>query len=142
MIYSRSNLPPKTATETTIPTKTQQQFEPECNINNIMKKYRTTGTLPTRQGTPQFGDFSNIIDYQTACNALIEAQTSFAQLPADVRAKFQNNPASLISFINDDKNRDEAIGLGLIPKPKKTEEQKSEKTENKVPEGTGGTATK
>ena len=82
-----------------------------------MKKYRTTGVLPTRQGTPQFGDFSNVSDYQSACNAMIEAQTSFAELPAEVRSRFRNNPAELISFIEDSKNKDEAIKLGLIPKP-------------------------
>ena len=62
------------------------------------------------------GDFSGIGDYHTALNRVIAAQDEFEALPAQIRARFNNDPAELIEFLEDDKNRPEAETLGLVEK--------------------------
>lgn len=100
------------------PTRTQQHFAEKCNINSIMAKYKKTGLLPVVTGkTPQFGDFSQVHDYQTALHKINEAQEAFDSLPAEIRKRFDNEPAKFIEFVEDSQNKDEAIKLGLIAQP-------------------------
>lgn len=111
---------------------TQQQFKDECDINNIMKKYQTTGEflhLTKKQGT--YGDFSELTDYQGMLHKVMQADAAFAALPADVRLRFKNDPAELISFLQDEKNHDEGVKLGLINKPE-TAAIKNDSNENEA----------
>lgn len=100
------------------PTLTQQQFADECDINNIMRKH---GRDPvafqalTRTGGV-YADFSSIPDFQGMLHQVQNAQDAFASLPADMRARFRNDPAQLISFLQDERNRPEAETLGLVEK--------------------------
>lgn len=97
--------------------RTQQQFKSECDINNILKKYQQTSLLThVNRSEGKYGDFTNVTDYQTALDKLMSAQDTFNSLPSSIRKRFQNDPALLIEFVNDDKNRNEAIELGLIEK--------------------------
>ena len=89
-----------------------------------------------------YGDFSSAQDYQSMMDTLVQAQEAFDGLPADIRDYFANDPAQLIEFVNDEKNLEEAVELGLVePKevPEKTPSRakKTEpKTEQKEPEKT------
>jgi len=94
--------------------RTQQSFRDECDINNILRKFNVTGELPLGSVQPQYGDFSGITDYQSALNAVMEAQDSFLALPAKVRARFQNDPAFFVEFASDEANKDEMKALGLL----------------------------
>lgn len=96
---------------------TQQQFKDETDINEIVRKFGLTGELPENFRPPQSGDFTEVMDFKTAMNAVRAAEESFMQMPADLRYKFANDPQRLISYLNDDKNREEAIALGLVNKP-------------------------
>jgi len=106
----------------------QQHYKDECDINNILRQFNVTGLLPESPLSPRYGDFTGIGDYHTALNAVIAAEDGFMALPADLRSKFQNDPANLIDFLADESNRAEAEKLGLVaPKievsdPVKTEE--------------------
>ena len=55
----------------------------------------------------------SIRDYQSSLGKLMQAQQSFESLPSELRAKFENDPAQLISFLSDEKNNAEAVKLGL-----------------------------
>ncbi len=113
------------------PSRTQQQFKAQVDINNIMKKYKKTGDMSIfiKSGKGRYGDFSNVADYQTALNKVIETQDSFQSLPPEVRIKFANDPGQLLEFINDNKNYDEAVKLGLVePKPPKTQSTETSKS--------------
>lgn len=99
------------------PTRTQQQFKEETDINVIAKNFGMTGRLPENVRMPSFGDFCEIEDYQTALNAARRAAHSFMQMPAEVRYRFENNPQKFLEFCGDVSNREEAIKLGLIPSP-------------------------
>lgn len=98
-------------------TLTQQHCKDETDINNILRQFNITGLLPQNPLTPRYGDFSGVVDYHTALNSVIAAESEFDALPAQLRARFDNDPALLIEFIENKDNKDEAIALGLIPKP-------------------------
>jgi len=98
------------------PSLAQQHFKDECDINNILRQFNITGLLPESPISPQYGDFTGIGDYHTALNKVIAAQDEFDSLPAQIRARFDNDPASLIEFLNDEANRPEAEELGLVNK--------------------------
>jgi len=97
-------------------TRTQQHFKDETDINNILRQFNITGQLPTKAITPRYGDFTNIGDYHTALNAVIAAEDEFMTLPAQLRARFDNDPAELIEFLNNPENLQEAQKLGLVNK--------------------------
>jgi phage internal scaffolding protein len=98
------------------PSLAQQHFKDECDINNILQKFNVTGLLPQAPLSPRYGDFSGIGDYHTALNRVIAAQDEFESLPAQIRARFNNDPAQLIEFLQDETNRPEAEDLGLVEK--------------------------
>lgn len=96
---------------------TQQQFAEECDINTIVRRFGLTGQLPQNLRMPVSGDFTEVPDYQSALNLVLQAQEEFLKVPAETRARFQNDPQQLMNFLSVEKNRDEAIRLGLIEKP-------------------------
>lgn len=98
-------------------TLTQQQFLEESDINFIAERYGLYGEMPQVRQPPSYGDFTGIFDFQTAQNAVRNAVEQFMQLPAKMRARFDNSPQKLLEFLDDTDNRDQAIALGLIPKP-------------------------
>lgn len=99
------------------PSRTQQQFAEESDINEIVRRFGLTGEFPQSFKPPVSGDFTGITDFHSAMNAVLEAQGQFDSLPAEVRDRFRNDPQELFDFVADEKNRDEALKIGLIPKP-------------------------
>lgn len=101
------------------PSMTQQQFKDECDINKIMDRYLKTGVLSDpldKRGTPKYGEYADLGDYMDHMNKVVEANEMFEALPAQIRKRFNNNPADLIEFVMDPNNRTEAEFLGLIDK--------------------------
>ncbi len=96
------------------PSMAQQQFKEESDINEIVRKFGVTGELPSNIRAPQYGDFTGIFDYHSAMNAVVAARDSFNAMPAEVRARFDNDPAAFVEFCSDEANRDEAKKLGLL----------------------------
>lgn len=97
--------------------RTQQQFKDMVNINNIMKQYSKTKELKhlnMRQG--QYADLTQIKDYKESLETVITAQKAFETVPAHIRAEFQNDPHQFINFLQDSKNDQRAIELGLKEK--------------------------
>ena len=94
----------------------QQHYKEECDINTILEKFNITGMLPEQTLSPRYGDFTGIGDYHTALNRVIAAQDEFEALPAQIRARFGNDPAQLIEFLENSDNRPEAEELGLVEK--------------------------
>lgn len=100
----------------TMPTMTQQHFKDECDINVIVDRYKVTGVLgdPLDTRTPVYGDFSSMPEFIDAQNIIARASEQFASLPSDVRKRFDNNPALMLEFLQDENNREEAVKLGLV----------------------------
>lgn len=102
------------------PSMAQQHMKDECDINTIVSRFGVTGQLPDAPvRAPTYGDFTGIVDYRTALDAIIAADVSFMALPAAIRERFDNDPALLVDFCSDPANRSEAIDLGLVPPPSK-----------------------
>jgi phage internal scaffolding protein len=98
----------------------QQHMKNECDINNIVEQFGVTGQLPAGSVVaPTYGDFTGINDYRAALDAVMAADDAFMALPANLRERFNHDPAELVDFVSDINNRSEAIDLGLIPPPAK-----------------------
>lgn len=105
---------------------TQQQYESECNINNIVDanmkfkdpSFLTKLMLSNRSNEPIYGDFTQIHDYQSALETVKLADNMFLSLPSKIRERFHNNPQHLVDFIDSCKNNidnyNEGIKLGLF----------------------------
>lgn len=110
------------------PSRTQQQFKDECDVNNILLNYVNTGVLThTSDQVPVFGDFSEMpSDYGEALALIKKSEDQFASLPAAVRDRFDNQPLSLVKFLQDRKNYDEAVKLGLVNKREEVKEEQKD----------------
>lgn len=95
----------------------KQNMADDTDINNIMKRYESTGALPQMiRAQPRYGDFSDPIDYQESLNIVRFAQEQFEALPARVRERFGNDPQKFLEFTGDPENREEMVKLGLATK--------------------------
>lgn len=88
----------RTGLECKDPSKAQQHQAEEADINAIVRRFGVTGMLPQIPMPPALEDFGEIFDYQSAMNTLAAAKASFAQLPAEVRATFQNDPHAFVAY--------------------------------------------
>jgi len=96
----------------------KQSFAEECDINTIVKRFNLSGQLPENVFVPQYGDFEEVFDFHTAMNVVAKAGEAFDAMPADVRARFNNDPGAFVDFVSDPANTDEAVKLGIaVAKP-------------------------
>lgn len=102
----------------------RQEFKDETNINTIVERFLKTGQLPADTRMPQYADFDGVMDFHSAMNATRKAQESFDRLPAQIRARFHNDPQELLEFAANPDNNAEAIKLGLLPNPNAPEPAK------------------
>lgn len=116
--YDSDQLSNDTGLECKDESLTQQQFLTECDINHIADVYMKTGLAPQVLQLPTQGDFEGIFDFQGAMNTIKTAKDQFMLLPAKIRTRFNNDPAELIAFVQDDDNLNEALKLGFIDKEK------------------------
>lgn len=97
--------------------RTEQNHRNSLDINGMMAKYRKTGILPQVSQKGFYGDFTNVTDFQDATNRVLASHQAFQDLPASVRRRFHNNPAELLSFLEDSANLEEAFELKLLSRP-------------------------
>lgn len=96
---------------------TDQSFQESCNINTIMDRFAKTGQLPNNMREPgQYLDLSSVGEYQDSLNIIATAREAFEALPSDIRKRFNNEPAELLSFMENPDNLDEGVKLGLFTK--------------------------
>lgn len=95
------------------PTLTQQHQEEEANINTIVRRFGVTGQLPNLPVPPTYADFEDVFDFHSAQNLIRQAQESFNALPAEVRHRFNHDPAAFLEFVDTPGNEAELARLGL-----------------------------
>lgn len=99
------------------PSLTQQQFKDQVDVNKIVEKFQRTGVAAGfRQDQPMYGDFSQIQDFRGNLQKMEDALDSFMKLPPQLRARFENDPAQLVEWVQNPSNQEEAIKLGLMSK--------------------------
>ncbi len=91
---------------------TEQHHTDQCDINKILAMYMKTGVLPPLDPNAQYGDLSEF-DYQSMQNQIANANSLFEQLPENVRYRFGNEPYRFLNFVQDEKNYDELVEMGL-----------------------------
>ncbi len=119
-LYNTRPPRPKTNTPDPVHTKVQQHFAEQLEINRIMKRAVNGGSLPAPTSPPIYGDFT-VTSLQDAYALIEKAETVFNSMESGVRARFRNNPIELVDFVQNPDNREEAIRIGLLPKPVKPE---------------------
>lgn len=97
------------------PTLTKQSFAEEVDINTIVRRFHLTGEIPQNVRMPTFEDFTGVTDFHTAMNAIAVAREAFDKMPAEVRARFNNDPGAFVDFTADKNNLAEARKLGMVP---------------------------
>lgn len=117
-IYTQFNPPPSHGSPCGGESRTRQEFLKESLTSTIIDRFTKTGVL-VPPGMPRrsaiFGDFTNLPEtYQDAFALAQRVRDAFATLPSAVRERFNNNPLELHVFLSDERNRSEAISLGLI----------------------------
>ena len=103
---------PKPSTITCDDGLTEQHHSDECNVNTILSTYMKTGLLPSIDPNANYSDMSDF-DYQSMQNQIANANSLFEQLPENVRYRFGNEPHRFLNFVQDDKNYDELVEMGL-----------------------------
>ncbi|UDN67728.1 internal scaffolding protein [robinz microvirus RP_104] len=96
--------------------RVKQEFKAECDINNIIKLYKQTGQITHMRAQAAQGsyiDLPDASDFQESLHLVMQAEASFATLPAKVRDRFGNDPALFLGFMADPNNKDEIISMGL-----------------------------
>ena len=103
------------------PGLTIQEAAQDADINVLMKRMgvKDGSALPYFPNPRAlYGDFSEIPTDPVEIAEMIRlAQEQFMTIPAEVRQRYQT-PEELFRFMNDDRNYDEAVKLGLLEKPR------------------------
>jgi len=104
------------------PILTEQSHKNDVDINYIVKKHgidMIQQTALLKSAEYQFDDVPGN-DFQEAMLLVTKAQQTFDDLPSDIRKKFDNEPAKFLDFVQDPKNTDQMVEMGLaqrIPTP-------------------------
>lgn len=94
--------------------RTVQSQAEEADINTIVKNFGVTGRVPQSVRVPMYGDFTDSVsDYRTAVEAVMAAEESFMKMPAELRARLNNDPQEFLDFCADPANLPELRKLGL-----------------------------
>jgi phage internal scaffolding protein len=109
--------------ETTGESLTQQHFAQEADIKTIIKKHDRTGIIShVARGVAQYGDFTEVNEYRESLDLVNNAQASFAQLPSQIRAMFDNDAGAFFEFATNPENEEKMVELGLKEAPPSPEE--------------------
>lgn len=96
------------------PLLVKQAFKDECDVNAILKRYRKTGVIEhVSKVAARYGDFSEFKEYREMLDTVRSADEMFFGLPAELRKRFENNPANFVEFMGNPANLNEAVELGL-----------------------------
>lgn len=96
---------------------TKQSFAAECDINTILRNFvRGDAITHLNGGVATYADVSKIGDYYSAMQTVAKASEMFNALPSEIRNRFHNDPGELLDFVQDSKNLDEAVKLGIVDK--------------------------
>lgn len=94
----------------------QQHMRDDCDVNVIMRRYQQTGELTHITAMAgEYGDYSEVLDYQGGLEQIRLAEELFMELPSSVRDRFKNNPGEFIDFATNPENLSELRDMGLAP---------------------------
>lgn len=123
----QSMIDPKTGVLPVEENRTVQSEKDNCDVNLIVARAVAGGFVDQIFQKPFWGDVDivGVPDFHTAQNLIAQATERFMALPPKIRARFENDPGQLLAFMDDSRNYEEAVSLGLIP-PKQEEPVKDD----------------
>jgi len=120
---------------------TKQDHGGSADINYIAQQY-LQGHIPIPENPPQFyGDIA-AVDIHKSREILATVNSTFAELPSDVRDHFKYDPARYVSFIDDHASAIDSDGFfetvynevnPIVPEP---EQESAQNAEENLPPGT------
>lgn len=96
--YDADEVSLETGVDTGDETPTIQSARDEADINEIVRRFGITGQLPVDLPPLMYGDFTEIGDFRSALEAVMDAQARFGQLPGEVRGRFDNDPQLFLNW--------------------------------------------
>lgn len=113
-ITKRANGSLRVQTVNDEPSMTQQHLKDSTSVTSILERYHKTGEFShVNHAEARYGDFSQFSDLRDAIHRVKNAQSQFDAIPAQIRSKFNNDPAQLVEYLQNPSNDDEAITLGF-----------------------------
>lgn len=113
--------------------RTEQSHKTACNVNYILRKYQKSGVVDhIKQHGPEYADVP-AHDFREAMEVVTKASSMFEELPSRARAKFKNDPAQFLEYVQNPDNIESLHDLGLTdpfyepPNTTKEEEKGEEK---------------
>lgn len=113
---------------------TKQSFLADADINNILRKFMTTGEPPLTTGAPVYQDFEELYDLQDKMVTAYQVEEAWNALSPEVRNVLKN-PATFASYVEhclEVGDIDPLRALGLA-KPK--EELQATRSDSAAPPG-------
>ena len=99
---------------------TEQHHKDQCDVNKILSNYIKNGVLNhQRDYKGYYDDVTSIGDYDSAMQSIAKANSLFAELPSQIRTKFDNDPAKFLAFAGNEENMQEMVELGMVNAPEK-----------------------
>lgn len=111
----------------------RQAFKDEADINNIVARYEVSGQLPLTEQQARFGDVSDVRDYKASLDFVREATEDLEAMPQDARVRFFEDPRQFMSDLENAKNRDDLVQLGIFDAPESPEPDVAPVVEAEVP---------
>lgn len=93
---------------------TEQSHKKSCQISTILDRYKKTGIIThnnSMQGT--YADYPNEMDFHLMQNKIAVAKSMFEAIPSNIRAEFNNDPGTFLSFAQDPENREKMLEMGF-----------------------------
>src|ERR1041384_3813072 len=77
----------------------RQSEADQADINKILARFAKSGIVPMQELPGEYVDVSEVGDYREAVERVARMDAYFSQLPAEVRLKFENDPAALLDAV-------------------------------------------
>jgi phage internal scaffolding protein len=93
---------------------TEQAHKNETDMNYILRDYKRTGFIRhAKENQGRYDDIS-VQDFQEAMFVVAEANNMFAELPANIRKDFNNDPSQFLGFVQNPDNQEKLQKMGII----------------------------
>lgn len=80
------------------PVLVQQHFADEVDINTIVRRFGMVNELPAWKQGGVYGDFTDVVDLESAIAKIRGVEERFMTLPPEFREKFDNDPGKLVEY--------------------------------------------
>lgn len=98
-------------------TRTKGSEASAVNINNIMKKFKTTGQLThISANLMEYRDTSGATDLHAMMNIVADAQSDFMHMPAAIRKACNHDVGNFIPYVDNPENLEQCVAWGILPK--------------------------